>query len=565
MRANIRATDFVATDVVRCIGVLQSEGRYMEFADLKVIAVDDLPEDQPTHAEADGIDLVIVRRGDDVHVFEGRCPHRGALLADGRTDGPNLICGVHGWDFRLDTGISAYNPSERIHKFVSRIVDGDVRLDKTELVTYQTMRPERRVLSVYDRLFDDPHQNTAEEPFVSEIHDLARSGLAGPHGKVAAMGVPRGELPSWDDLQILTAQLARFPMLDDQPVDTAVTIGPAATRPLRLRVPIFVSDMSFGAISAEAKTALARGAEGAGTAICSGEGGMLPEEQAECTRYLYELASGRFGWREEVLDVVQAVHLKLGQGAKTGTGGHLPGAKVVGRIAEVRGLPEGTAAISPARFTDWKTLLDARSLVDRLRERSGGVPIGVKMSAQHIEEDISAALDIGVDYIILDGRGGATGAAPTIFRDTISVPTMAALARARRHLDLAGARDVTLVATGGFRRPQDMVKALALGADAIAVSNAALQAIGCVGMRACHTDNCPMGIATQKPHLRARLPVDRAAEQLTRYLESVTELMVVLARACGHDSLSHFTPRDLTSWKRDVAELVGVSYAGVSR
>ena len=537
----------------------------MEFADLSVIAVDDLPEDRPTHAEADGIDLVIVRRGDDVHVFEGRCPHRGALLADGRTDGPNLICGVHGWDFRLDTGISAYNPSERIHKFVSRIVDGEVRLDKAELVTYQTMRPERRVLSVYDRLFDDPHQNTAEEPFVSEIHDLARSGLAGPHGKVAAMGVPRGELPSWDDLQILTAQLARFPMLDDHPVDTAVTIGPAAARPLRLRVPIFVSDMSFGAISAEAKTALARGAEGAGTAICSGEGGMLPEEQAECTRYLYELASGRFGWREEVLDVVQAVHLKLGQGAKTGTGGHLPGAKVVGRIAEVRGLPEGTAAISPARFTDWKTLLDAA-----LARRPSAGAIGRRADRG---EDVGAAHRGGhrrgarhrrrLHHPRRPRRG--TGAAPTIFRDTISVPTMAALARARRHLDLAGARDVTLVATGGFRRPQDMVKALALGADAIAVSNAALQAIGCVGMRACHTDNCPMGIATQKPHLRARLPVDRAAEQLTRYLESVTELMVVLARACGHDSLSHFTPRDLTSWKRDVAELVGVSYAGVAR
>ena len=207
--------------------------------------------------------------------------------------------------------------------------------------------------------------------------------------------------------------------------------------------------MSFGAISAEAKTALARGAEGAGTAICSGEGGMLPEEQAECTRYLYELASGRFGWDEACLDRVQALHLKLGQGAKTGTGGHLPGAKVVGRIAEVRGLPEGTPAVSPARFTDWTTLLDARALVDRIRVRSGGIPVGVKMSAQHIEADLDAALDLGVDYVILDGRGGGTGAAPTIFRDTISVPTMAALARARRHLDLAGARDVTLVATGG--------------------------------------------------------------------------------------------------------------------
>lgn len=532
---------------------------------LPIARIDELRQDTPSHAAVDGIDLVLVRRGEQVHVFEGRCPHRGALLADGRVEGANLICGVHGWDYRLDTGVSAYNPAERIYKFRCHVQDGEVLVDKDDLVAYRSMRPERAVTSTYDRLFDDPHQDTPEEPFVSEIHQLARSGLAGAHGKVAAMGVPRAELPSWDDLQVLTAQLHRFPMLDDQPVDTAVTIGPAARRPLRLEIPVFVSDMSFGALSAEAKTALGRGAEGAGTAICSGEGGMLPEEQAECSRYLYELASGRFGWDERHLDVVQALHLKLGQGAKTGTGGHLPGTKVTGRIADVRGLPEGTSAVSPARFVDWTTLLDAKAVVDRVRERSGGIPVGVKMSAQHVEADLDAALDIGVDYVILDGRGGGTGAAPTIFRDTISVPTMAALARARRHLDLAGARDVTLIATGGFRRAQDMVKALALGADAIAVSNVALQAIGCVGMRACHTDNCPMGIATQKPHLRARLPVQRAAEQLTRYLGAITELMVVLARACGHDSLSHFTPRDLTSWKRDVAELVGVGYAGVGR
>lgn len=525
----------------------------------------ELADDVPAPAQADGLDLVVVRRGEAVHVFEGRCPHRGALLADGRVDGPNLICGVHGWDYRLDTGISAYNPAERIHKFSATVVDGQVVIDPAELAGYRSMRPERRVTSTYDRLFDDPHQNTPEEPYVSEIHALARNGLSGAHGAVAAMGVPRTELPSWDDLQVLTAQLHRFPLLDDAVVDTAVTIGPGAARPLRLEIPVFVSDMSFGALSQEAKTALSRGAQAAGTAICSGEGGMLPEEKAESSRYLYELASGRFGWDEAVLDQVQALHLKLGQGAKTGTGGHLPGSKVVGRIAQVRGLPEGTPAVSPARFTDWTTLLDARALVDRVRERSGGIPVGVKMSAQHVEADLDAALELGVDYVILDGRGGGTGAAPTIFRDTISVPTMAALARARRHLDLAGARQVTLVATGGFRRPQDVVKALALGADAVAVSNVALQAIGCVGMRACHTDNCPVGIATQKPHLRARLPVQRAAEQLTRYLGAMTELMVVLARACGHRSLSHFTPRDLTSWKRDVADLVGVSYAGVNR
>ncbi|WP_088318596.1 glutamate synthase-related protein [Kineosporia sp. R_H_3] len=534
-------------------------------AHVPIARLADLVDDVPAGAEADGVELVLVRRGGTVHVFEGRCPHRGALLADGRVQGPDLVCGVHGWDFRLDTGVSAYAPEESIHKFTASVVDGRVVVDAADLAAFRAARPAQRLVPTYDRLFDDPHQDTPEEPYVSEIHALARNGLSGPHGKVAAMGVPRTELPRWDDLQVLTAQLHRFPLLDDAPVDTAVTIGPAAARPLHLDIPVFVSDMSFGALSQEAKTALARGAEAAGTAICSGEGGMLPEEKAESSRYLYELASGRFGWDEAVLDQVQALHLKLGQGAKTGTGGHLPGSKVVGRIADVRGLPEGTPAVSPARFTDWTTLLDARALVDRVRERSGGIPVGVKMSAQHVEADLDAALDLGVDYVILDGRGGGTGAAPTIFRDTISVPTMAALARARRHLDVSGARHVTLVATGGFRRPADVVKALALGADAVAVSNIALQAIGCVGMRACHTDNCPVGIATQKPHLRARLPVQRAAEQLTRYLGAMTELMVVLARACGHDSLSGFTPRDLTSARRDVADLVGVSYAGVTR
>ena len=254
---------------------------------LPIARFDDLTEDVPAHAAADGIDLVLVRRAGQVHVFEGRCPHRGALLADGRVEGPDLICGVHGWDYRLDTGVSAYNPAERIYKFHSLLDGGEVLVDKADLVEYRGMRPEQAVTSTYDRLFDDPHQDTPEEPFVSEIHQLARGGLEGMHGAVAAMGVPRAELPTWDDLQVLTAQLHRFPRLDDEPVDTAVTIGPAAARPLRLRIPVFVSDMSFGAISAEAKTALARGAEGAGTAICSGEGGMLPEEQAECSRYLY--------------------------------------------------------------------------------------------------------------------------------------------------------------------------------------------------------------------------------------------------------------------------------------
>lgn len=165
--------------------------------------------------------------------------------------------------------------------------------------------------------------------------------------------------------------------------------------------------------------------------------------------------------------------------------------------------------------------------------------------------------------MILDGRGGGTGAAPEIFKNNISVPTMPALARARRHLDLQGRSDVTLIVTGGLRRETDFVKALALGADAIAVANSAMQAIGCLGMRACHTNNCPVGIATQREDLRGRLIVDESARRLNRYLEATTELMQVLARACGHAHLNQFAPDDLTTWKRDIAELTGIPFAGL--
>jgi glutamate synthase domain-containing protein 2 len=322
--------------------------------------------------------------------------------------------------------------------------------------------------------------------------------------------------------------------------------------------------MSFGALSFEAKVALARGAEQAGTGICSGEGGMLEEEQEANSRYFYELASARFGFSMDKLRRVQAFHFKGGQGAKTGTGGHLPGSKVQGKIAEVRGLEEGQPAISPARFPEWADEDGFRHFAEQVKEASGGIPIGFKLSAQHIEDDIDAALRIGVDYIILDGRGGGTGAAPLIFRDNISVPTLPALARARCHLERRNRSDeVTLFITGGLRTPADFAKALALGADGIAVSNAALQAVGCLGMRACHTNNCPVGIATQKEHLRARLPVEEAATRLGRFFEASVELMKLLARACGHTHLNQFGVQDLTTWKREVAYLTGVGYGGV--
>lgn len=407
---------------------------------------------------------------------------------------------------------------------------------------------------------------TPEEPTVAYIHELARDGLSklGHHGKMAAMGVPRKDLPHWDDVQILTAQLARRPLMDDAEVATELVIGPRAKRPLKLEIPLFVSDMSFGALSQEAKIALARGAEHAGTGICSGEGGMLPDEQAENRRYFYELASAKFGWDIAHAEMVQAFHFKAGQGAKTGTGGHLSANKVTPRIAEIRHLTPGEASISPPTFPDLVTVDDFRRLADEVRERSGGIPIGFKLSANHIEDDIDFALAAGADYIILDGRGGGTGAAPLIFRDNISVPTIPALARARRHLDKKAGREVTLIITGGLRVAEDFIKAMALGADGIALSNAAIQAIGCVAARICNTNNCPAGIATQKPELRNRLDIEMGAKRLHNFFSASTELMKVMARACGHDHLAKFAANDLTTWKKDMANLSGIQYGGLS-
>jgi len=263
------------------------------------------------------------------------------------------------------------------------------------------------------------------------------------------------------------------------------------------------------------------------------------------------------------VEKVQAFHFKGGQGAKTGTGGHLPGNKVTEKIAEVRGLNPGESAISPPTFKDMKTPADFQRLADEVRERSGGIPIGFKLSANHIEDDIDFALEAGADYIILDGRGGGTGAAPLIFRDHISIPTIPALARARQHLNKRTGNEVSLIITGGLRVAEDFVKALAMGADAIAVSNSALQAIGCVAARMCNTNNCPVGIATQKPELRARLDVQTGAERLARYFGASVELMQVMARACGHVELNGFNQKDLTSWKRETADLSGLKYVGV--
>ena len=263
---------------------------------------------------------------------------------------------------------------------------------------------------------------------------------------------------------------------------------------------------------------------------------MLPREKAENSRHFYELASAKFGWEPAMVERVQAFHFNDSHGA-----------------------------ISPATFLDLQTPADFNMVAAKGRERSGGIPIGFKLSANHIEDDIDFALAASADYIVLNGRGGGTGAAPLIFRDHISVPTIPALARARRHLDAILGRDVTLVIMGGLRMAKDFASALALGADAIALSNSAMQAVGWIAARMCNSNNCPVGVATQKPEFHKRLDVQIRPEKLARYFGSSVELMQVLARACSHSNLSDFRHSDITTWKREMADLSGANFAGFNK
>ena len=263
------------------------------------------------------------------------------------------------------------------------------------------------------------------------------------------------------------------PLNGHDAVDTTTVIGKNAKKPLILTNPIFVSHMSFGALSKETKVALARGSALAGAAMCSGEGGILPEEMAAAHKYIFEYIPNLYSVTRENLRNADAIEIKIGQGTKPGMGGHLPGSKVTPEIAAIRNKPLGEDVISPSKFPDINTKEDLKALVTKLREESDGRPIGIKIAAGKLERDLEFCVFAEPDFITIDGRGGATGASPKLVRDATSVPTVYALYRARKYLDAVGADDIALVITGGLRVSSDFAKALAMGADAVAVASAA--------------------------------------------------------------------------------------------
>lgn len=349
---------------------------------------------------------------------------------------------------------------------------------------------------------------------------------------------------SWDSLLFLGAQMATLPLNEDEEVSLMTVIGPKSKRPLELSMPVFVSHMSFGALSKEAKLSLARGSAKVGTAIGSGEGGVLKEELDTAGRYIFEYVPNRYSYNIEDMKRVDAIEVKIGQSTKPGMGGHLPGEKVTAEIAELRGFPIQTDIISPARFPDIDGVDGFRELIDELRSAGNGVPVGLKIAAGHIEKDLDMVMEAGADFVTIDGRPGGTGSTLNYVKDSTSIPTVIALDRARRHIDDAGS-DLTLVITGGLRSSADVAKALAMGADAVALGTACLMAIGCQQYRLCNTGKCPTGVTTQNPELRLRLVADYSAKRLANFLNTMASELKDFSRLTGRSDVHDLSCDDL--------------------
>ncbi len=383
-----------------------------------------------------------------------------------------------------------------------------------------------RYLAAWARPADDL------EEYMADIHSMASTG----EPIIEPMRTKKPVI-SWDDILIKGAQLARIPKNNSVAVNTRTVIGPGARYPLVIETPLFVTHMSYGALSAEVKIALAKGSAAAKTAIGGGEGGIFPDEKRYAYRYIFEYVPNRYSVSVENLRSSDAIEIKIGQSAEPGMGGRLPAEKVTAEIAAIRGDPEGADILSPPGFDDITSGSELKEKIAWLRDMSGGRPIGVKIAAGDIEEDLGIILEAEPDYITIDGRPGATAAALKNIKAATSVPTIFALHRARKFLDRHGAEGVSLVITGGLRVSSDFAKALALGADAVAIGTAALMACACQQYRLCHTGLCPVGVTTQTPELRRRLQPDISARQLEHFLRVSTEELRDFARLTGNNDV----------------------------
>lgn len=421
--------------------------------------------------------------------------------------------------------------------------------------------PERNPASVNVEGLDlnypkETRKTDSDYRYMKEIHEMAVTGKSA----IEAMGTQM-KMPNWDDVLILGAQLNPMPLEEHADVSLKTIIGKHAQKPMMLDMPVYISHMSFGALSRETKIAMAKGSSAAGTAMCSGEGGILPEEKEAAYKYIFEYVPNLYSVTDENLRTSDAIEIKIGQGTKPGMGGHLPGGKVTPEIAKIRNKPLGEDIISPSKFPGINSADDLRKLVSELRTRSEGRPIGIKIAAGRIERDLEFCVYAEPDFITIDGRGGATGASPAVIRDSTSVPTIYALYRARKYLDSIGS-DIDLVITGGLRISSDFAKAIAMGADAVAIASAAMVAAACQQYRICGTGMCPVGVATQDEKLRERLHIDAAAKRVENYLKCSSEELKTFARITGNADIHGLSIDDLCTISEEISEHTNIAHAG---
>ncbi|HGM3507470.1 TPA: glutamate synthase-related protein [Clostridioides difficile] len=392
------------------------------------------------------------------------------------------------------------------------------------------------------------------EKHMDIIHEMAVTGKS-------IIEPMRTKLPviSWDDILLMGAQLNPLPLNEHDEVNTTTIIGKKAKKPMIIENPVYISHMSFGALSKELKIALAKGAAKNKTAMCSGEGGILPEEKEASYKYIFEYVPNKYSVTEENLKNSDAIEIKIGQGTKPGMGGHLPGEKVTEEIAKIRNKPVGQDVISPSCFEEIQSKEDLKKLVDELRDISEGRPIGVKISAGHIEKDMEFIAYAKPDFVTIDGRGGATGASPKLLKDATSIPTIFALYRARKYIDTHGL-DIDLVITGGLRISTDFAKAIAMGADAVAIASSALMAAACQQYRICGSGKCPVGVATQDEELRKRLHIENSANRVANFLNVSLEELKTFARISGHKDIHDLSVDDLYTVNSEISNYTNIQH-----
>ncbi len=422
--------------------------------------------------------------------------------------------------------------------------------------TFTTPQPDSTAPEAGAFLYSkDFEREDPTERHMADIHEMALKGKS----IIDAMSI-KGVKPSWDDILFVGNQLNPPPLDEHHEIDLKTVIGKNAKKPLIIESPVYISHMSFGALSKESKTALAKGSAMAKTAMCSGEGGILPEERENSYKYIFEYVPNLYSVNDENLKNSDAIEIKIGQGTKPGMGGHLPGEKVTEEIAKIRGKEIGKDIISPSKFPNINSKEDLKNLVDELRERSEGRPIGIKISAGRIEKDLEFVVFSGADFVTIDGRGGATGASPKLIRDSTTVPTIYALHRAKKYLDSVNS-DIDIVITGGFRVSSDFAKAVAMGAKAVAIASAALIALACRQYRICGTGKCPLGVATQDEDLRKRFDTENSALRLFNFFSVTNEELRTYARITGHEKIHDLSTDDIFTVNKEISEFTDITHA----